>query len=120
MSRFFALALVLGFAAAGSAAAQWTDTSQLDTKSFSLTEKEAPLPLKQRGISLPIIEYTDDKGVVQQRRGIVLGTELAPNTLIGVGLFDRMPRSRNQVPVQDPLATPRRSRGAAVGVTFKF
>ena len=120
MSRLAALALVLGSAAAHSAAAQRTDTSQLDTKSFSLTEKEAPLTLRDRGISLPIIEYTDDKGIVQRRRGIVLGTEVAPNTLIGVGLFDRMPRNRNQAPVQDPLATPRRNRGAAVGVTLKF
>lgn len=109
MANIAAVALLVGLGwAAVPAAAQ------------SLSSREPPLPLDRRGLEFPVNQYIDERGAVQRRRGIVLGTEIAPDTMLGVGMFDRMPKSRGLTPQLDPPQASRKTRGAAVGLTLKF
>lgn len=78
------------------------------------------LKLDKRGFSFPIIEYSDPTGARQQRKGIIAGQEIAPDTIVGLGLFETAPRVRGFVPEMDPSARPKKSRQAAVGLSWRF
>ena len=119
MRHFVAIALVLPILDVAPAAAQWTETS-LPGDGLSLSQRHAPLPVRSRGIDFPVIQYTDDRGTLQVQRGIVLGTQVAPNALLGVGLFDRAPRSRTRWLRNEELRPARKSRGPAVGLTIRL
>lgn len=72
-----------------------------------------------RGLSFRIDEPLEPDGSLSLRRGIVAGMEVAPDTTVGIGLFESMPKrvSRSE---ESALDRPKRSRKAAVGLTFKF
>jgi hypothetical protein len=48
---------------------------------------EPPTQVERRGFSFPVIEYRGPDGVVQKRRGIIAGKQVAPGTVLGVGIF---------------------------------
>jgi hypothetical protein len=117
---------VLAFAAAAvvmttPAAAQFD--SQAPTNSLSSISRiigEPPTPVERRGFSFPVVEYRGPDGVVQQRRGIIAGTNVAPGTVLGVGIYETAPKMRGYVGDIPPNMAPRRSRRAAVGLSMKF
>ena len=112
-----AKAAVLGFGVLGAAPA----LAQTAAPHPSLTVPADPaLQLGKRGFSFPVIEYSDPTGVRQQRKGIIAGQEIAPDTMIGVGLFETAPRTRGFVPETNPGARAKRSRQAAVGLSWRF
>ena len=118
MQHLAAVALVLGISAAP-AAAQLSGTSE-PQGDFSLAVREPMLAPRSRGFEFPVTQYVDQGGAVQQQRGIVLGREVAPGALIGIGMFDRTPKSRGLVPQLDAPPAARKSRGAAVGLKLRF
>lgn len=121
MPRSIAIALVAGMLAAAPAAAQWNDTSRPDNwMSLPVGALQEPVAPNSRGIEFPLSQYVDHSGTTRQRRGIVVGTEIAPDTTVGVGLFDILPRSRSLTPPADVMARPKRARSAAVGITLRF
>ena len=82
---------------------------------------EGPLQVQRRGFSFPVIEYTDERGARQQRKGIVASRTIAPDTLVGIGLFETTPKSRGFWGDVPPNIAPRRSkRAAAIGLNWKF
>ena len=95
---------------------------QPDANASPLTGRlggEAPFHIERRGFSFPVIDYVDQAGVRQQRRGIVAGRTIAPDTVLGLGFFETTPKSGRLI--GDPGSMPRRSRkAAAIGLSMKF
>jgi len=82
---------------------------------------EDPMRAERRGFAFPIIEYTDQTGTRQQRKGIIASKVIAPNTLIGVGLFETTRKTRGYWGDVPPNVGPRHSRKAAsVGLNWRF
>jgi hypothetical protein len=82
---------------------------------------EGTLQVERRGFSFPVIEYTDPTAARQHRRGIIASKEIAPDTLIGIGLFETSPRTSGYWGDVPPNVAPRRSRrAAAVGFNWRF
>ena len=111
MARFAAAMFALSACATTSAAAQ--------TLPLSLGTDAEPVHVRQRGFSFPTIDYTAPSGEVRQRKGILIGRQVAPNTLVGVGLFETIPKLRGY----SPEAAEGRARGkrrAAVGMSLRF
>jgi hypothetical protein len=53
-------------------------------------------------------------------RGIIAGKQVAPGTVLGLGLYETAPKSRGYVGDIPPNMAPKRSRRAAVGLSWKF
>ena len=86
---------------------------------LSFVTDDEPVHVRQRGFSFPTINYTAPTGETRQRKGILIGRQVAPNTLLGVGLFETAPRLRGY----SPEAAEGRAKGkrrAAVGMSLRF
>jgi hypothetical protein len=81
---------------------------------------EPPTRVERRGFSFPVIEYRGPDGVVQKRRGIIAGKQVAPGTVLGVGIYETAPKMRGYVGDVPQNMAPRKSRRAAVGLSMKF
>ena len=82
---------------------------------------EAPLQVRRPGFSFPVIEYTDEHGARQQRKGVIASKMIAPDTMVGVGLFETTPKPRGYWGDVPPNVAPRRSRKAAsIGLNWRF
>jgi hypothetical protein len=121
MARLTAIAVALPLIIAAPAAAQRVDAAE--TKPLSLfTEfsENTPLQIDRRGFSFPVIEYTEPNGSRARRRGIIAGTEVARGTLLGIGFFESMPRTRGLAPELSGDGTRKPKRRAAVGLSIRF
>ena len=85
-----------------------------------LVPRDSTLTPQRQGFQLPVTDYVDERGIVQTRRGILFGKEMDANTLVGIGVFDRGTRAPSFTSERDPTATPRKSRGVAVGLKMRF
>lgn len=114
----FALAMISAVPGEAETAAQ-TDANI--SSAMSRFHAEDPMRAERRGFAFPIIEYTDQTGTRQQRKGIIASKVIAPNTLIGVGLFETTPKTRGYWGDVPPNVTPRHSRKAvSVGLNWRF
>jgi hypothetical protein len=118
---------VLAFALAGlvSAVPGEAETGQdVAAGAFTSTIRfsaEAPLQMQRRGFSFPVVEYTDERGARQQRKGIIASKMIAPDMMLGVGLFETTPKTRGYWGEVPPNVAPRRSRRAAsIGLNWRF
>jgi hypothetical protein len=118
---------VLAFALAGliSAVPGEAETgSDIEAGAFTSTIRfsaEAPLQVQRRGFSFPVVEYIDERGTRQQRKGIIASKMIAPDTLVGIGLFETIPKSRGYWGDVPPNVAPRRSkRAASIGLNWRF
>lgn len=116
---------VLAFAAlaATTAPAAAEPGGQDTTNSLSAISRiigEPPTQVERRGFSFPVVEYRGPDGVMQQRRGVIAGTKIAPGTVLGVGLYETAPKMRGYVGDVPQNMAPRKSRRAAVGLRMKF
>ena len=117
--RVLAFALALTFAVPGAA-----EPAGPEANAATLTGRfggDAPFYIERRGFSFPVIEYVEPNGTRQLRRGIVAGKTIAPETLLGVGLFETSPRSHPRI--SDPAHSDRQKRprrAAAIGLSMRF
>lgn len=118
---------VLPFALAGliSAAPGEAETiPEIEAGAFTSTIRfsaEAPLQIQRRGFAFPINEYTDERGARQQRKGIIASKTIAPDMMVGIGLFETTPKTRGYWGDVPPNLAPRRSRKAAsIGLNWRF
>ena len=74
----------------------------------------------QPDLSFRNSELVAPDGSRRQRRSIIAGVEVAPDTTIGVGLFDTLPRARGTGADPRLDARSKRSRKAAVGLSLRF
>ena len=64
-------------------------------------------------------EFAPD-GTQRQRRGILAGIDVAPQTTIGIGFFDSSPKMRGPGFESRIDSYSKKSRKAAVGMSFRF
>lgn len=81
---------------------------------------EEPIQVRQKGFSFPVIEYTDERGVRQQRKGIIASKVIAPGALLGIGFYETAPKSRGLSGDAPSNTAPRRTKRAAIGLSWKF
>jgi hypothetical protein len=107
----------------------WTVPAAAESPSQSTTQAlptlsrvggTAPAQVDRRGFAYPIVEYSEPNGVWQQRRGIIAGKEIAPGTVLGLGIFQTAPKMRGYVGDVPQNMAPKRNRRAAVGISMKF
>lgn len=121
MARVTVLAVAAITATAVPVAAE--PVSQEPTNSLSSISRiigEPPTPVERRGFSFPVVEYRGPGGVIQQRRGVIAGTKVAPGTVLGIGIYETAPKMRGYVGDVPQNLAPRKSRRAAVGLRMKF
>ena len=117
---------VLAFAAAviSTAPAAAEPSSQSSPNAISSVSRivgEPPAQIERRGFSFPVVEYRGPDGVWQQRRGIIAGKQVAPGTVLGLGIFQTAPKMRGYVGDVPHNVAPRgKTRRAAVGLSLKF
>jgi len=72
--------------------------------------------LEIQTFSMPIVDYRAPDGTWKRGNGIILGRDVAPNTVVGVGYLRMKPDS------SDGVVTPfsGKSKKFAVGLTLKF
>jgi hypothetical protein len=74
-----------------------------------------------RPLSFRISEIVAPDGSRRQKRSIIAGVDVAPDTTVGIGLFDTMPRVKATGGTDPRLdARAKKSRKAAVGLSFRF
>ena len=95
-----------------------TDIRSLPT--LSRFRGEPPARVDRRGLSFPVIEYSGPDGVLRTQRGIIAGKQVAPGTVVGVGLWETAPKAHGYVGDTPQNVAPRRSRRAAVGLSWRF
>ena len=118
--RVLAFAVALTSAVPGEAETGGATEANAPTSAIRFHAEE-PIQLKSRGFSVPIVEYTDPDGVRQQRKGIIASKMIAPDTLVGIGLFETTPKSQGYWGDVPPNVAPRRSkRSAAIGLNWRF
>ena len=71
------------------------------------------------GLSLPVINYVAPGGALEIKRGIVAGIDVAPNAIMGIGLFKILPKERRPFATDDPLDKPKSRKSAAVGLSIR-
>ena len=121
MVRWTALAFALPLLAATPAAAQRADESDPALTSLKRFVGDEPITVQRRGLSFPVIEYREPDGTLTVRKGVIASKKIAPDTLLGVGLFEFEPKVRpGYSPDQAVGAPAKRKRRAAIGLTFKF
>ena len=87
---------------------------------LSMTRDAAQLPLGSSKFSLRADDVVGDDGSRRKRRSIIAGVTVAPDTMLGFGLFDSLPKARGRGPDARLDGLAKRSRRAAVGMSFRF
>ena len=87
--------------------------------SFSRFVGEPPARV-DRGVSLPVIEYNGADGGLRVQRGIIAGKQVAPGTVLGLGLWETVPKARGYIGDVPQNMAPRRTRRGAVGLSWRF
>ena len=121
MARLSALALTVTIVWMAPAAAESADKSTINALPSLSRVGAAPAQIDRRGVfAFPVVEYSEPNGVWQQRRGIIAGREIAPGTVLGLGIFQTAPKMRGYVGDMPQNLAPKRNRRAAVGISMKF
>lgn len=81
---------------------------------------EPPAQVDRRGVSFPVVEYSGPDGILRTRRGIIAGKQVAPGTVLGLGIWETAPKTRGYVGDVPQNMAPKRTRRAAIGVSWKF
>ena len=81
---------------------------------------EPPAQVDRRGISFPVIDYSGPDGVLRTQRGIIAGKQVAPGTVVGLGIWETAPKARGYVGDVPTNVAPKRTRRAAVGLSWRF
>ena len=121
MTRWGALATVATILWTASAAAQPPGQSRSEMRSLSKIPSEPRSSIRQRAFAYPIADYESEGGLLQPRQGIIAGKQIAPGTMLGVGVFRIAPKPRGYVGDMPPnMAPPKKTRQAAVGLSWRF
>jgi hypothetical protein len=87
---------------------------------FQISNSEQTVSF-DRPLSFRINEIVAPDGSRHQKRSIIAGVEVAPDTTVGIGLFDTMPKVKGTGGADPRLdARAKKSRKAAVGLSFRF
>ena len=87
---------------------------------FSTIGSAAERQFGRSNFSFRINEIIGQDGSRQKRRSIIAGVDVAPGTTVGFGLFDSGPKAKGNGPDPRLDGLAKRSRKAALGMTFRF
>ena len=116
MRSLVRLALTLPLFAASPALAQ----SGAAATPFATIAPAAQNQFGNRNLSFRVNEIIAQDGSRQKRRSILAGVDVAPGATVGLGLFDSGPKARGRGPDPRLDGLSKRSRKAAVGMSFRF
>jgi hypothetical protein len=119
-ARATAMLAVLAVAAVPAAAQQPEPASVDRYRALIAPALEPPLPDDGSGLSFRVQEQFQPDGTRHERRGIIAGFEVAPQTTVGLGLFETLPKRVVRSDEERLDVMPKRSRKAALGLTLKF
>lgn len=89
--------------------------------SFDLSTAMPDPPFRaERGVRLPVIDYSAPDGSRRLSSGIIAGLDVAPRTTIGIGLFNTRRARSSLAPDPQLDRAARGRRKAAIGINFKF
>lgn len=71
-------------------------------------------------MAIPIVEYSAPDGSSPMPRGIIAGRQIAPGTVLGLGIFQTTPKMRGYIGDVPQNMAPRRSKRAAIGLSIRF
>ena len=111
-------AAVVWAALASAEPARTTDISALP--SLSHLGRDTPTTVRRPGLAFPIANYSEPSGEWGERRGIIAGKQIAPGTVLGLGIFQTAPKMRGYVGDVPQNMAPKRTKRAAIGLSVKF
>lgn len=121
MGRLRVLAFALALVSAVRGEAQTGDRPEANAlSSMNRFGGGVPIQIEHHGFSFPVVDYIDQTGVRQQRRGVLAGKTVAPGTVLGIGFYETAPKSKNTYGEQPINGITKRSRRAAVGLSMRF
>jgi hypothetical protein len=87
---------------------------------FSTISPAAEGQFGKSNFSFRINEIIGQDGSRQKRRSIIAGVDVAPGTTVGFGLFDSGAKAKGRGPDPRLDGLSKRSRKAALGMSFRF
>ena len=121
MVRLTALWFVLPLLAAPAAAQGIDRSGGSPFDKLSRMTGDPPVSISRPGFSFPVVEYREPDGTITVRKGVIASKEVAPGTLLGIGLFEFAPKMQpGYSPDQSTVTPPKRKRRAAIGLSVKF
>jgi hypothetical protein len=115
---------ILTFAAAVAvtlpAAAQKSSSTVSALPSLSGIGRTASPRVQRPSMAFPVIDYGAPDSSSPMPRGIIAGRQIAPGTVLGLGIFQTTPKMQGYVGDVPQNMAPRRSKRAAVGLSVKF
>lgn len=88
--------------------------------SLSNVGRTAPADSRHPALAFPIVEYSSSDGGSPMPRGIIAGRQIAPGTVLGLGIFQREPARRRYVGEMPQNNAPKKTKQAAIGLSMKF
>ena len=88
--------------------------------SFSAIGRTTSPQAQRPNMAFPIIDYGAPDGSAPMPRGIIAGRQIAPGTVLGLGIFQTAPKTRGYVGDVPQNMAPRRSKRAAIGLSVRF
>ena len=110
----------LTFGLATLAATPATSQSLPALSSFADSSRDAHLAISERNFAFRVNDVINADGSRRKRTAIIAGIEVAPATTVGFGLFDTLPKARGRGPDPRLDGMAKKSRKAAIGMTFRF
>jgi hypothetical protein len=88
--------------------------------SLTAPSRAGPAAVQRPNLAIPIVGYSSPDGASALPRGIIAGQQIAPVTVLGVGIFQRAPRMRGYVGGTPENMAPRKTKQAAIGLSMRF
>ncbi len=120
MTRLRILTFAAAVACTLPAAAQKPSSTVSALPSLSGIGRTASPQVQRPNMAFPVIDYWSPDSSSPMPRGIIAGRQIAPGTVLGLGIFQTTPKLRGYVGDVPQNMAPRRSKRAAVGLSVKF
>ena len=120
MTRLRILTFAAAVACTLPAAAQKPSSTVSALPSLSGIGRTASTQVQRPNMAFPVIDYGAPVSSSPMPRGIIVGRQIAPGTVLGLGIFQSTPKMRGYVGEMPQNMAPARSKRAAVGLSFKF
>ena len=120
MTRLSILTFAAAVASALPAAAQKPSSTVSALPSLSGIGRTTSPQIQRPSMAFPVIDYSAPDGSPPMPRGIIAGRQIAPGTVLGIGIFQTTPKLHGYVGDVPQNMAPRRSKRAAMGLSVKF
>jgi hypothetical protein len=120
MKRLRILTVAATFACSVPAAAEKPASTIRALPSLSGVDRPASPRNHRPNVAFPLVGYAYPDGGSPMPKGIIAGRQIAPGTILGLGIFQTTPKMRGYVGDVPQNMAPRRSKRAAVGLSVRF